>query len=213
MTTKSVLIIDDHPLFRKGVAQLLSMEDSFRFVGEAASGQEGIELAKEKEPDLILLDLNMDGMDGIQTLKALKEAEVNSFIIMLTVSNAESDLVASLKAGADGYLLKDIDPEELIDKLLKVSRSEVTVDKSLSGRLAHAFCEDSNSPNIADANLTEREQEILECIVDGLSNKLIAHRLDISEGTVKVHVKNLLRKLNLRSRLEIAVWAFNQHVH
>lgn len=210
MAKKSVLVIDDHPLFRKGVAQLLSLEDDFELIGEAESGKDGIELAKQTNPDLILLDLNMSGMDGIQTLKALKETNVDSFIIMLTVSNNESDLVASLKAGADGYLLKDIDPEELIEKLLKVSKSEVTVDKSLVGRLAHALCENNASPNLDEANLTDREQEILACIIDGLSNKLIAHRLDISEGTVKVHVKNLLRKLNLRSRLEIAVWAFSQ---
>lgn len=211
MTTKSVLIIDDHPLFRKGVAQLISLEESFCLIGEAASGKEGIDIAMQTKPDLILLDLNMSGMDGIQTLKGIKETGVDSFIIMLTVSNAESDLVASLKAGADGYLLKDIDPEDLIDKLLKVSKSEVTVDKSLVGRLAHALCENSGPPDLEEANLTDREQEILACIVDGLSNKLIAHRLDISEGTVKVHVKNLLKKLNLRSRLEIAVWAFSQN--
>jgi len=212
MINKSVLIIDDHPLFRKGVAQLISLEDSFSLVGEAASGEEGVEIARQTNPDLILLDLNMKGMDGIHTLKALKETDIDSFIIMLTVSNSESDLVASLKAGADGYLLKDIDPEELIDKLLKVSKAEVTVDKSLVGRLAHALCENSGPPDLQEANLTDREQEILACIIDGLSNKLIAHRLDISEGTVKVHVKNLLRKLNLRSRLEIAVWAFNQNL-
>lgn len=212
METKSVLIIDDHPLFRKGVVQLISLEDSFSLVGEAASGQEGIDIATKTRPDLILLDLNMKEMDGIQTLKGLKESGLESFIIMLTVSNSESDLVASLKAGADGYLLKDIDPEELIDKLLQVSKSEVTVDKSLVGRLAHALCETDGSPDLQEANLTDREQEILACIIDGLSNKLIAHRLEISEGTVKVHVKNLLRKLNLRSRLEIAVWAFNHNL-
>lgn len=212
MTKKTVLIIDDHPLFRKGVAQLISLEEGFTLVGEAASGKEGISIAIETKPDLILLDLNMSGMDGIQTLKAIKEAGIDSFVIMLTVSNAEADLVASLKAGADGYLLKDIDPEDLIDKLYKVSKSEVTVDESLVGRLAHAVCETDGSPSLQDANFTDREQEILACIVDGLSNKLISHRLDITEGTVKVHVKNVLRKLNLRSRLEIAVWAFNQDV-
>lgn len=210
MKKKSVLVIDDHPLFRKGVAQLLSMEESFELVGEAESGKEGVELARQTNPDLILLDLKMSEMDGIQTLKKIKESEIDSFVLMLTVSNEESDLVACLRAGADGYLLKDIDPEELIEKLHKVSRSEVTVDKSLVGRLAHALCGDTTSPDIDEANLTEREHEILACIVEGLSNKLIAHRLDISEGTVKVHVKNLLRKLNLRSRLEIAVWAFSQ---
>jgi two-component system, NarL family, nitrate/nitrite response regulator NarL len=100
----------------------------------------------------------------------------------------------------------------LVERLLNVSKSEVTIDKSLVGRLAHALCHDSVPQSVQEAKFTDREQEILACIVDGLSNKLIAHKLGISEGTVKVHVKNILRKLNLRSRLEIAVWAFNQNL-
>lgn len=208
--TQSVLIIDDHPLFRKGVAQLLAMAPEFAIVGEAASGQEGIDLAFATRPDLILLDLNMRDMNGVQTLSALKEADLNSLVIMLTVSNAIEDLIAALRSGADGYLLKDMEPEVLLAKLRSAVRGQVVLDQSVAGMLAHALCEDNRARPVADANLTEREHEILELLAEGMSNKLIARRLHISDGTVKVHVKNLLRKLNLRSRLEAAVWVLGR---
>jgi len=206
----SVLVIDDHPLFRKGVGQLLAMAPEFELIGEAASGREGIEMALFKRPDLILLDLNMIGMSGVQTLASLKETELDSLVIVLTVSNAEEDLVAALRGGADGYLLKDMEPEVLLAKLRSAAKGQVVLDQALAGMLAHALCEDNRARPPTDANLTEREHEILGLLAEGMSNKLIARRLDISNGTVKVHVKNLLRKLNLRSRLEAAVWAVGQ---
>jgi len=208
--TRSVLIIDDHPLFRKGVAQLLAMAPEFAIVGESASGQEGIDLAFATRPDLILLDLNMRDMNGVQTLSALKEADLNSLVIILTVSNASEDLIAALRSGADGYLLKDMEPEVLLAKLRSAVRGQVVLDQSVAGMLAHALCEDNRARPVADANLTEREHEILELLAAGMSNKLIARRLHIGDGTVKVHVKNLLRKLNLRSRLEAAVWVLGR---
>ncbi|HEX2237766.1 MAG TPA: two-component system response regulator NarL [Gammaproteobacteria bacterium] len=208
--TYSVLVIDDHPLFRKGVGQLLAMAPEFELIGEAASGREGIELALSKRPDMILLDLNMRGMTGIQTLNKLKQADLDALIIILTVSNAQEDLVTALRGGADGYLLKDMEPEVLLAKLRSAAKGQVVLDQTLTGMLAHALCEDDRARPPADANLTEREYEILNLLAEGMSNKLIARRLDISDGTVKVHVKNLLRKLNLRSRLEAAVWVLGQ---
>jgi two-component system nitrate/nitrite response regulator NarL len=208
--TQSVLIIDDHPLFRKGVAQLLAMAPEFEIIGEAASGREGIEMALARRPDLILLDLNMRDMNGIQTLAALKETDLESLVIIVTVSNLRDDLTAALRSGADGYLLKDMEPEVLLAKLRSAAKGQVVLDQSVAGMLAHALCEDNRARPVAEANLTEREHEILELLAEGMSNKLIARRLDISDGTVKVHVKNLLRKLNLRSRLEAAVWALGQ---
>lgn len=207
---QSVLVIDDHPLFRKGVAQLLAMAPEFELIGEAASGQEGISMALAQRPDLVLLDLNMHGMSGIQTLKALKETDLDALIIMLTVSNVEEDLVAALRAGADGYLLKDMEPEALLAKLRSAAKGQVVLDETLAGLLARALSEDKRARPPNEAHLTEREHEILELLARGMSNKLIARQLDISDGTVKVHVKNLLRKLNLRSRLEAAVWALGQ---
>ncbi len=208
----SVLIIDDHPLFRKGVSQLISdMGNEFKLIGEAPSGEEGIKLALQHNPDLILLDLNMKGMDGIETLIELKKISIDSFVVVLTVSNDEKDLVSALRNGADGYLLKDLEPEVLKSKLQSVMNGQMVIDQNLSEKLANSIRQESNSSpeSQEDASLTTREKEILQLIANGNSNKLIARELDISDGTVKVHVKNLLRKLKVHSRLEAAVWALS----
>jgi two-component system, NarL family, nitrate/nitrite response regulator NarL len=202
----SLLIIDDHPLFRKGVAQLLELDGNFRLAGEAASGSQGLELARQLQPDLILLDLNMKGMNGIETLKALKATDLESRVIMLTVSDHQEDLVAALRCGADGYLLKDMEPEDLLANLRLAADGRVVLGEALTGMLAHALRQDSRPARPDQAGLTEREEEILRHIAAGMSNKLIARELNITEGTVKVHVKHLLKKLNLRSRVEAAVW-------
>ncbi len=208
----SVLIIDDHPLFRKGVAQLIDdMGDEFKLVGEAQSGQEGIELALKHKPNLILLDLNMDGINGIETLIELKKHGIDSNVVVLTVSDAEEDLVAALRNGADGYLLKDLEPEVLQSKLQSVMAGQIVLDQNLSEKLADSIRHGKNTmpEKEKNASLTHREKETLELIASGYSNKLIARKLGISDGTVKAHVKNLLRKLNVHSRLEAAVWALN----
>ncbi len=208
----TVLIIDDHPLFRKGVAQLIEgMGDEFKLVGEAQSGTEGIALALEYKPNLILLDLNMEGISGIETLIELRKQDVKSYVVVLTVSDAEEDLVAALRNGADGYLLKDLEPEVLQSKLQSVINGHIVLDQNLSEKLASSIRNERDvlPENQKSASLTQREKEILELIAGGCSNKLIARKLDISDGTVKAHVKNLLRKLNVHSRLEAAVWALN----
>lgn len=207
---QTVLIIDDHPLFRKGVRQLLEMENNFTLAGEADDGAEGFALAKRLNPDLILLDINMKGMGGIETLKAIKAADLDSRVIMLTVSDHEDDLVNALRAGADGYLLKDMEPEQLLASLNTAAQGKMALSERLVGMLAHALREGAQPTDPEKAGLTDREREILRLIAEGLSNKLIARRLDIAEGTVKVHVKHLLKKLNLRSRVEAAVWAIGR---
>ena len=202
----TLLMIDDHPLFRRGVLQLLSECADFRTVGEASSGMEGLKLAAQLNPDIILLDLNMQEMNGIEVLKRLKASESDAKVVMLTVSDNAADLVAALRAGADGYLLKEMDPDELCGKLMRVACGDVILSERLTQLLAHAMRE-QNTPRPPDeAGLTEQERRILEYIAQGKSNKLIARELGISDGTVKVHVKHLLRKLNLHSRLEAAVW-------
>jgi len=205
-----VVIIDDHPLFRKGVSQLIALDDRLHLIGEASSGEEGLELARALEPDLILLDLNMKGMSGIETLHALREADLAARILILTVSDAADDLVAAIRAGADGYLLKDMEPEELLARIVEALRGRIVISESLNGLLARSLRDEAQAAERSLAPLTERERDILGCLASGLSNKLIARDLNIAEGTVKVHIKNLLKKLKFRSRLEAAVWAIDQ---
>lgn len=212
---QSILVIDDHPLFRKGVGQLLEMEPGFDLVSEAQSGEEGLRLAKSIKPDLILLDLNMKrGLNGLQVLKELKQSGNEATVVILTMSDLEEDLVAALRLGADGYLLKDMEPAALLEKIREALNNQMVLDSSLTTLLTCALRKDHNrgaTKFATDAGtLTGREQQILGLIAKGLSNKRIAEHLEISDGTVKVHVKNLLRKLNLHSRLEAAIWALNQ---
>jgi two-component system nitrate/nitrite response regulator NarL len=204
---QTLLIVDDHPLFRKGVIQLIQASPELRLVGEAANGQDGTRLAHELKPDMILLDLNMKDMSGIEVLKAIKDAGLDSRVIMLTVSDQTDDLVAAFRAGADGYLLKDMEPEDLMTHLSEAAQGKVTITPRLAHVLATSLREMSRPHSPADAGLTEQESRVLDLIADGKSNKLIARELDIAESTVKVHVKHLLKKLNLRSRVEAAVWA------
>ena len=204
---QTILIVDDHPLFRKGVIQLIQTLPELKFVGEAANGADGIRLARELDPDLVLLDLNMKDMSGVEVLKAVKAAGLDARVVMLTVSDHADDLIAALQAGADGYLLKDMEPEDLTAHLAQAARGEITITPRLTQLLAASLRDIGRPKKPSEAGLTEQESRILELIADGMSNKLIAKELDIAEGTVKVHVKHLLKKLNLRSRVEAAVWA------
>lgn len=207
----SLLIVDDHPLFRKGVVQLVESAGGFVLLGEASSGAEGIDLANALHPDMILLDLNMKDMSGVDVLKMIKAADLDSRVIMLTVSDQQEDLVAALRAGADGYLLKDMEPEDLVAHLKEAARGQMVLSPALAGLLAHALRQENKPKTVDEAGLTEQERKIIERIAAGKSNKLIARELNIAEGTVKVHVKHLLKKLNLKSRVEAAVWAVTPH--
>lgn len=203
----SILVIDDHPLIRRGIKDLVCMDDSFSVIGEADNGNVGLEMAKKLQPDIILLDLNMQIMDGLKTLQAIKSAEIDSRVIILTVSDNEKDIVATLRAGADGYLLKDMEPEDMLERLHQVVNGHIVLSQKVSELIARGLHQEQKNESRKDAELTRREEEILSHITKGLSNKHIARKLNIVEGTVKVHVKHLLRKLNLRSRVEAAVWA------
>lgn len=202
----TLLLIDDHALFRKGVIQLVAIDRELKIIGEAGSGREGLDLAAKLKPDVILIDLNMKDLNGIETLKALKSAGVESRFIMLTVSDSEEDVVAAIRAGADGYLLKDMEPEDFCATLKKAAKGVMVLGDSLAENLAHALIEGTGPATVEHAELTQREQEILDYLAAGMNNKMIARELGISDSTVKVHVKHLLRKLKLRSRLEAAVW-------
>ncbi len=203
----SVIIVDDHPLFRKGLMQLLKTIPSLTLLGEAAGGQEGLALALQLRPDLVLLDLNMKDMDGIEVLRGIRAARIDCRVVMVTVSDHGGDLVAALRAGADGYLLKDMEPEAMVDALRGVAGGRIVISDELTHLMAAALRGPAQPESVAAAGLTEQEVRILEQISAGLSNKLIGRELDITEGTVKVHVKHILRKLSMRSRVEAAVWA------
>jgi two-component system nitrate/nitrite response regulator NarL len=202
-----VLLVDDHPLFRRGVAQLIASQPDFEVVGEAASSDEGVSMAASLKPDLVLMDLEMRDSSGLDALKQIKGSGMDTQVIMLTVSDAEQDFVRAVRAGAEGYLLKDSEPEEILDKLRQAARGEAVFTEPLMGLLVGAMRGGTPTPPTTDECLTARERQILQLIAAGKSNKHIARELNISDGTVKVHVKNLLRKLNLQSRLEAAVWA------
>lgn len=205
-TPVRIVIVDDHPLMRKGLAQLLALQGDMQVVGEAAAGADALPLCAREQPDLVILDLNMAGLNGIETLRALRETGSNARIVIHTVSDNPEDLARALRAGADGYLLKDMEPEALIDAIREILDGQITVSRQLNSAMARALR--GNEPAPADmAALTEREQQILRLIAEGHSNKAIGRRLDITEATVKVHVKHLLKKLNMRSRVEAAIWA------
>lgn len=206
-TVCRVVIVDDHPLFRKGLSQLLQTLPEFRLIGEAACGEEGLALACALQPDLLLLDLNMKDLSGLQVLRGVREAKLDTRVVMITVSDHGDDLVAALRGGADGYLLKDMEPEEMLEALRNAAAGRVVVSDKLTHLLAAALRAERRPDTVAEAGLTEQERRILELIASGLPNKLIGRELDIAEGTVKVHVKHILRKLGLRSRVEAAVWA------
>lgn len=211
---QTVLVVDDHPLFRKGVVQLLAMDAGIAVVGEAGTKAEALRLAAQHDPDLILLDLNLKGESGLDILAALKEDDPSRRIVMLTVSDAPEDLIGAIRAGADGYLLKDMEPEELLGRVREALAGTTVIGDALAGRLASALRQEAQDGSRGRGRdlreLTEREQAVLRCVADGMSNKLIARTLAITEGTVKVHVKHVLKKLSFRSRVEAAVWAAEQ---
>ncbi len=210
MSPATILLVDDHPMLRNGVAQLISLEDNLTVGAQANNGEEAISEALKFSPDLILLDLNMKGMSGIDTLIALKRAEVTAKVVIFSVSDNKTDVVQSLKFGADGYLLKDSEPEELISKINRALAGELVLSEPLAQVVARSLQANQTSNPIE--SLTQREFEILRSIAAGNSNKVIAKNLGITEGTVKVHVKNMLRKLGLKTRVEAAVWAVEQNV-
>ena len=192
----------------------MEMEDDLEVVGEASNALDGIALALQLEPDLILLDLNMPEINGIETLKRLRNEGVGCRIVIFTVSDHEEDVVAALRAGADGYLLKDMEPEDMLAQLHQAALGRMVISDRLAALLAQALrSQQPDKVQVDFQSLTPREQDILKLIAEGLSNKMIARKLDISDGTVKVHVKHLLKKLNLRSRVEAAVWAVEEGLH
>lgn len=224
--TKSIqlLVVDDHNLFRRGLTALLSLDGRFEVSGQAGDVGEALRCLQRATPDLILLDNHLPGVRGVDGIAALKDAAPEARILMLTVSENEDDLAAALQAGADGYLLKTVESDHLCDSIVKVLAGESVVSPELMTKLVTAFRTKApaESPSLHTpgtpeqpsatglALLSSREREVLMRIAQGDSNKVIARSLDIAETTVKVHVQHILRKLQLTSRVQAAIYAAAQ---
>lgn len=208
----TLLLIDDHPMLRNGVKQLLSRVPGLTVVGEASDGEQGVTLAAELDPDLILLDLNMPGMNGLETLVRLREKPLSGRVVVFSVSDHEDDVVSALKNGADGYLLKDMEPEDLLAALHQAASGKMVLSETLMPILAASLRENRQGSDRSIQQLTPRERDILKLLAQGLANKVIARKLSITESTVKVHVKHLLKKMKLKSRVEAAVWVLQEKV-
>ena len=218
MSAIRILVVDDHTLFRRGLIALLRHDRRFTVVGEAGDAGEAQRRAQELQPDVILLDNHLPGVTGIDALPGLKEAAPSARVLMLTVSEDEQDLATALRAGAHGYLLKTMDSDGLAQAIERAASGESVVSPEMTGKLVNAFQQASTRPaaqataapaSAADPirSLSPREQEILGHIARGASNKEIARALAIAETTVKIHVQHILRKLNLSSRVQAAVYA------
>lgn len=204
-----VLVIDDHTLFREGLQGLLTRRN-IDVVAATGNGNEGLALAEKHNPDIILLDMRMPQTDGITVLKQLLENGMKMPIAILTTSSDERDLIESLRSGARGYLLKDMEPDELVAAMRDIHEGKTIVAPNLTQILAEVVQGKSSIPDLESSpfdELTPRETEILGLLAEGQSNKVIARNLGISDGTVKLHVKAILRKLEVHSRVEAAVMA------
>jgi len=208
-----VMLVDDHTLFRKGLAELLEQLGSIEVVGIAANGTDALRMVGETRPDVIITDLHMPPQGGLNLLRQIRADGWLGPVLILTVSDAEEDLAAAMQAGAKGYLLKDMEPEDVVDAVQRAFRGETVVAPAMTLKLVNLL-QGGGTPAAAKADamklLTAREREILEHLAQGLSNKAIARLLDISHDTVKLHVRHILSKLNLTSRVEAAVFAVEQ---
>ncbi len=205
-----VLVIDDHTLFRSGICLLLQRQKGFEVVGEAGDGLEGVKLAKRLKPEVVLLDLHMPGTGGLEALQLLREDLPQTQVVMLTVSEDAQDLLEALHLGARGYLLKNIETDFLLDSIRRAASGESVMSPQMATRLADAVRLPQKNPKAAvvETNkLSPREAEIIVMLAAGASNKEIARKLELAESTVKIHVQGILRKLNLTSRVQAAVFA------
>jgi DNA-binding NarL/FixJ family response regulator len=206
-----ILLVDDQPLFRGAIAALLASQPDMEVVGEAENGLVGVERARALRPDLVVLDVDMPVMNGVEAVRLIREQVMDVKVIMLTVSDVEDHVLDALRHGAHGYLLKDLRPEQLYDMIRSVMRNETPISPAVAGRLLREIREGGSqrvtSPTAREQqSVTRRELEILRLVAEGMSNKEIARKLVITEGTVKNHVHNALEKLHMDNRIQAAAY-------
>lgn len=219
MSDIRVLIVDDHPLLRQGLSRLLELEGGIQVIGQASNGVEALRMTSQLNPDVLLLDINMPGMNGIEVAKTVREENPETEILVLTIHDNESYVNEMIRIGAKGYLLKDAEPREVVQAIQKVAQGEAVYSSDLMERVMERYhhmevqySRLQSAAAIHDLDLTNRELEILQYICEGLSNKEIAHALFISEKTVKNHITSLLRKLEVDDRTQAAVFAVSRGI-
>jgi DNA-binding NarL/FixJ family response regulator len=209
-----VLVVDDHALFRRGLEMVLEQEPDIEVVGEASDGTEAVQVATETTPDVVLMDVRMPRRGGIDACTAIKDAVPSTKIIMLTISDEEADLYDAIKAGAMGYLLKEISIEEVASAIRAVHGGQSLISPSMASKLLNEFASmikrTDERQQVPTPRLTDREMEVLRLVAKGLNNRDIAKQLYISENTVKNHIRNILEKLQLHSRMEAVVYAVRE---
>jgi DNA-binding NarL/FixJ family response regulator len=208
-----ILLVDDHILFRKGVASLIASHQDMEVVGEAGDGLEGVAQAREMMPDVILMDISMPKCDGLEATRLIKREMPHVKIIMLTVSDDDRHLFAAIKDGAEGYLLKNLEPYQFFDMLEGLRKGEVAISGAMASKILREFRQPEQSlaqPSEMGDELTPREIEVLKLVVEGGTNREIAESLSITENTVKIHLRNILEKLHLQNRIQAAVYAVRQ---
>ncbi len=205
-----IALVDDHALCRSGLTELLEHRGNMLVVGATGNAAQVVPMLREHQPDLLVLDLRLTTTDGLSLLRLIRAEGLTTPTVILTMSDSEDDLAAALRAGVRGYLLKDMEPDEVIDAVQRAARGELVVASAMTLKLAQLLQSGQRGSVKADlvASLTDREREVLDHVARGQSNKVIAQKLDISHNTVKLHVRHIMDKLNLRSRVEAAVFAF-----
>jgi DNA-binding NarL/FixJ family response regulator len=204
-----VIVADDHSLFRDGITSLLEAA-GYEVVEQVGNGKLAIEAVRQHQPDLVLLDIKMPVVDGIEALKVIRSEFPDLRVVILTVSDDDEDLFAAIQAGADGYLLKDLTSDEFLEMLSGLERGEAAISRKVTTQLIAGFQQLSTQTTDSRNQLTDREFELLHLLADGLSNKIIAERLFISENTVKYHIKNILQKFGVQNRTEAVAMAIRQ---
>jgi two-component system nitrate/nitrite response regulator NarL len=208
-----ILLVDDHILFRKGMASLLSSRDGMRVVGEAGDGCEAIEKTRETSPDIILMDVHMPRCDGLEAVRVIKSEVPTVKIIMVTVDEQDKVLFEAVKNGAQGYLLKKMHPQQLFDMVMAVARGEVALSQTMMAKILNEFQHPSTGPGRDSPpreELSSRETQVLELVARGATNREIGNTLGITENTVKKHLQSILTKLHLRNRIQAAVYAVQE---